>query len=309
MSIITVLRRTVCAFLLAGSALAQQLPSIAFESLLDTPFHPSGVLAFDNLDVVFAPPPPVQGRIDVVKIKGGETIASFNSLPDYRMADKAFARMAFVGPAHAQLNEPGAYEVRVFINGTLATAMPFTARVSGADDPFNPDKTWAYEGPWSKWGYFTMRPLRDTEVIDLVYWTGKEDLAPGTTKDALQAKLLRGGKVIAHSSGYKGHIANERFRRHDLTLYEPHEAAKEPNPVPLSIANLMEPGKYELRLERGSDNKVLRTFRFSTKDGRIVPHSRTDLKHNPATEFIAPRVLKKGTSSYEFVAVEWLESR
>jgi len=296
-------------FGLATSAAAQQYePSIVFESLLDTAFHPSGVIAFDTLDVAFAPPPPAKGRIEVMTADGA-AIASFDSLPDYRFQDKAFARMAFTGPAHVQLKDPGNYQIRVSIDGKPATVMPFTAKPSSSGDAFNPTRTWSFEGPWTRWGYFTLRDFKDVKVIDFVYWTGSGDLPDGKARDSLQATLRRGGATIAHSSGYAGTITKERFRRQKLTLFRPHEAKKEPNPIPFGIADLLAPGDYELRLERQSDGKMLRSFKFATKEGRIVPHPRTALTHKPGTEFIAPRVVKKGSNVYEFAGAEWLESK
>ncbi len=294
---------------LATPAAAQQYaPSVVFESLLDTPFHPTGIIAFDTLDVVFAPPAPVKGRIEVLAADG-TPVASFDSLNDYRLTDKAFARMAFIGPAHAQLKEPGSYLVRVSINGRVATEMPFVARAAGTGDAFNPTKSWSYEGPWTRWGYFTLRDFKDVKVIDFVYWTGSGDLPDGKAKDALQATLRRGDETIAQSSGHRGSIVRERFRRQMLTLYRPHDPKREPNPVPFGLADLLAPGEYELRLDRQSDGKTLRRFRFATRDGRIVPHPRTALTHTPGTEFIAPRVVRKGSNIYEFAGAEWLEAR
>lgn len=291
----------------AGAAQANE-PVIAFESLLDTPFHPSGVIAFDTLDVVFAPPPPAKAEIQIVK-KGGGAVAQFRSHDSYRLTDNVFARMSFVGPAHAQLTEPGDYEIRVSINGKPAAAMPFTAKVSGGGDPFSTEKTWTYEGPWTQWGYLSLRDHRDTQVVDVVYWTGKGDLAPGTKKDTLKAYLLRNGKVIGQSSGYNGHIADERFRRHSLALLEPHEDGRSPNAAPIDVRALAQPGQYELRLERGSDRKTIRSFRFASKDGKPVSHPRTEMTYRPVAGYIAPRVVKKGSNTYQFVPAAWIESK
>lgn len=282
-------------------------PSVALESLLDTAFHATGIVRLDTLDIVFAPAPPVEVQVQVIG-PDGQPLATFPTYPEYKFTSQAFGRLQVVGPAEAQLTTPGKHELRVLVQGKLATVLPFSAAVVGGEDPFAPGRTWRFDGPWRRWGYLLEREVRGVRVVDLVYWVGAADLAPDQKAGQVLGQILFDGKVIAHSNERRGHIADQHFKRDSLSFFRPHDA-KEPNPTPFGVADLQADGRYELRLTRQSDQVTLRSFPFEVKDGTWVSHPRTALGHEPAPEYIAPRVVKKGSNVYEFVPAVWLESK
>lgn len=282
-------------------------PSVDFESMLDSPFHAGGRLRVDEYNLVFAPPAPVQAQAEVVDASG-KVLASHAFFPEYRFTDKAFGRLQVSGPGEVQLPGPGDYALRFTVNGARVGELPFTARTRGSGDAFDGSQTWTYGGPWSQWGYLILRPYKEIQAVDAVFWTGADDLPAGAQKDGVEAQLLRGGTLVAQSRRNVGQISNQHFKREKLSLFHPHEI-KNVNPLPFSLADLMVDGKYELRLSRKGDQARLRSFRLQIRDGKPVAHPRTAFGYTPAHGYIAPRVLQKNVNLYGFQEAIWMESQ
>lgn len=295
------------------------LPSIDFEAMLDTRMYPSGMLGIgaSGYSLVFAPQgSPVDAGVEVVSASAG-AVAMHRFRPEFRVTHLAFGMMQLDGPGDVQLPSAGAYELRFHVSGRVASVLPFEAHRSSGDDPFAPQATWSYSGPWERWGYLIGTDYRDLKsgadikAVNLVWWTGQRDLAAGTTRaEPAAAELYRDGTMVAHSRRNTMSIHPEHYRRErPWTLFRPH-AEKDSNVAhALSTQELLgSPGTYELRVKRVKDAAVVRRFRFTVQDNKVVPHPRTVLGHQPATQYIAPRVIKKGSNVYEFTEAIWIES-
>lgn len=281
-----------------------QTPIVDTTSFLNTRLYTDGSLLLEHVDVVFAPESVAGGSIRIENGQGAE-LARYPLATHYRMRDKAFGRLPVQGHARWQAPGSGDYRMVVDIDGRDVTHFPFSVALKTSGDPFNPASTALFDGPWRELAYLVKRDYRDTQLVDLVTWTGIADLADGTRKDQSVARLYRGGKEIGHSRESAGHIdGSVPFKEATYAFLAPHEARRAHEAPPIGIADLSD-GSYEIRIERSSDKKRLRTFTFNVKNGAIQPHPRGTLEHTPREQMLSPRAYRKG-GNYDFQEVFWL---
>lgn len=281
-----------------------QTPIVDATSFLNTRLYTDGSLLLEHVDVVFAPASITRASIRIENGKGAE-LARYPLATDYRMRDKAFGRLPVQGHARWQAPDSGDYRMVVDIDGRDVTHFPFTVMLKTSSDPFNPATTALFDGPWRELAYLVKRDYRDTQRVDLMTWTGIADLADGTRKDQSIARLFRGGKEIGHSRESAGHIdGSVPFKQATYAFLAPHDARRAHEAAPIGIADLSD-GTYEIRIERSSDKKRLRTFAFSVKNGAIQPNPRGTLAHSPGEQVLSPRVYRKG-GNYDFQEAFWL---
>ncbi len=294
--------------LLAGvvPARAQQTPVVDFETALDTPFYPqSGMVRFDTYVIAFAPEGTINGEVALLG-GDGSVIARFPFFNEYKAREGVFGRVQAQGPASVELTESGEYILAFAVDGKPVTRLPFTATVGGGDDPFNPRKTWHFQGPWHQFAHLTMNTLKEQWIPQVNLWVGGGDLPEGKSKDAFEARLHRDGVLVAHNKQRTTHIATGHYKRVTTTLFHPHEE-RNPNPEPFTLEDWRVDGAYELRIVRASDEKIIRSFRYTAADGKIQPMTRTQLNHEPRVDYIAPRVVKKHSNTFEMVEAIWLD--
>ena len=285
----------------------ESLPTIGLDSLLQTPIYDNGFMAINEYDLIFAPQGQLEARA-VIKSKNKE-VASFGFFPDYRYTQSVFGKMQPENHAEHQFT-PGDYVLELYVSGDLATRMPFEVVADAASgDPFNPEQTMRFKGPWQDYAYFTFPAYKDSFSTNVSFWAGSGDLPSGQTRAPVNGKLTRNGKLVAHSKLNQGMLDHQMARRHVLTLFQPHERKGEANAELFSRANLEENGNYKLTVELTDDNKVIREFAFKAKGGKLVPNPRTELGYKPRADYIAPRVMKIGTTTYEFIEAYWLVAK
>jgi hypothetical protein len=68
-------------------------------------------------------------------------------------------------------------------------------------------------------------------------------------------------------------------------------------------------GAYEIRITRGSDGALLRSYDFDVKGGELVPLPETRFGHEPGIDYLLPRTVKRGASSFEFVEAIWIKDQ
>ena len=294
---------------LPGGALAQsptQTPIVDMTSLLNLRVYDNGSVLFETVDVVFAPDEPVQAGVEV-RDAGGTMLQRFEFFPEYRFRDKVFGRLQANGHALWQAPGAGDYSIVFDIGGVPATRFDVSVSASGGDDPFDSaTTTMRYDGPWRTLGHLTRRAYRDTELVDLVVWTGGLDLAPGTQRDQSIARLLRDGMLIGHSRESAGHIAAGHFKEATYAFFAPHDARRAHEAPPIGMTDFSD-GSYEIRVERAADAAPIRRFAFAMRDGVIEPDPRGRLDHVPRDTLLSPRVYRKG-GNYAFQDVVWLRS-
>jgi len=295
---------------IVSSATAQQRgPAFDFEAMLDTWFSgDNGLLRLGDYVVAFAPEGQFRGQAAVINDRN-EVKATFEFFPDYVLREGVFGKVRVVGPADVQLTEPGTYFLIFLVDGQPVSRLPFVLKQTGAgDDPFNPQKTYAFDGYWRTTAHLTMTAPYEPTTPMVNFWVGGLDLPAGATKDTLFLELLRDGAVVAHSKHTSGHVAAGHFKRQALPLFHPHER-KNANPDVFTLADWLVDGKHELRVTRGSDSTVIRSFDFEVRDGRFAPLPQTDMAYEPAFDYMVPRVVRKHGNTFEMIEAVWIQDR
>jgi hypothetical protein len=281
-------------------------PVVEFESVLDTPFFDqSGIVRFDAYVVAFSPEAAFQGEV-VVLGTDKQPMARFPFFTEYKAREGVFGKVQVQGPAEVQLSKSGIYNLVFLVDGKPVTRLPFAVEVKSGDDPFNPQQTYRFTGLWNQFAHLTMNTFKDQQVPQVNLWVGGNDLPAGAAKDMFFASLYRDGTLVAHSRKTQGHIAAGHYKRTSIPLHQPHDD-KEPDPGLFTLADWQADGQYELRITRSSDGAPLRTFRYTAADGRIQPMPKTEMNYDPRLDYIAPRVVKKGTNVFEMTEAIWLD--
>jgi hypothetical protein len=293
----------------AAPAVAQEnQPAVIFEGLMDSYYGENdGLVSLDAYDLVFAPEGEVNAVVGVVNANG-DVLAQFAVYPDYKVRDGVFGRVQVVGPADIQITEPGLYTLVFVVDGQAVTRFPFLVQQSGdGSDPYDPQKTYVFDGYWRTLAHITVDNINDEPRPVFTVWFMPVDLpAPDAFQVLFDAELYRDGALVAHAKKQTSSFGVGDFGREEILLYQPHEVKEEPNAIALTMADLMTDGQYELKVTRSEDGAALRDFTFTVADGQIVPLPRTQLGFEPATDFIAPRVLRKGSTVYEFEDAIWI---
>lgn len=297
------------ALLMGRTAIAQQYsPAVIFESMMDSFFgDTNGIVVFGDYDLAFAPEGPANAIVGLVD-SNNNVLAQYNIFPDYRVREGVFARMMVQGPADVHLTEPGRYTMIFVFNGEPISRFPFLLRQTGdGEDPFDPEKTYAFDGYWRTLAHITTGSFKDEPIPVFSMWLGGLDMpAPDTFQEFYVANLYRDGALVAHSKNQTSFFSNGHFERREMILYHPHDEKQAPNAQPLTMKEMLIDGTYVLDVARASDGAKLRKFLFSVADGEIQPLPRTQLGFDPAVDYMVPRVTKKGSTMFEFVEAIWI---
>lgn len=303
---------TACLLLITAATvtpgMAQNQPAVLFEGLLDTYFDDqSGLIAFEYYDLAFAPDEPLDAQACVRHADGAE-VACLPLRPQYRNRMGVIARASAANPADVSLTEPGKYLIEFSVNGQPATRMPVTLEKIQSGDAFNPEVKLRFHGPWSQYAHITMNKWQDENWPLLSFWAGQRDITDDAFRTPFMVELKRNGQLVAHSKQTQGNIPNEHYQRLEVSLYHPHDRKQSPNAKPFMQADWTRDGEYEITVLRQSDNAVIRTFRYTAGNGEIQALPQTRPGHQPHAEYLAPRVIKKGSTGYEFVEAIWLKN-
>lgn len=292
------------------AAAAKYSPAFDFEKVLDTYFDDSsGLISFTDYKVIFAPDGEFNGLVAVLD-PAGRIVANFPFYKEYRPKEGIYGRVQVETPADVSLTEPGIYTIVFLVDGTPVTRLPVKLeRVDSGDDPFGSSASYRFDGYWRTFAFLTMGSFKGEAFPVLNYWLGGMDLAPGKVRGQPFVTLYRNGTAVAHSQRTQGHYREGHFKHAKISLYHPHAAGKEANARPFLLADWLVDGDYEVRVTRQPDGALLRSFDFEVANGAFVPHPRTVLGYQPQTDYIAPRVQKRGATSPELVEAIWIEDR
>jgi hypothetical protein len=300
------------ALLVAPVAAAAQSYPVAFgmQSVLDTFFGEDGLVAFREYDAAFVPEGGMQAEV-VLADAEGTILARHPFLGSYSLTSQVFARIGVAGPAELRLAEPGLYNIFFLVDGEIATRMPFILNeASDGSDPFDPARSWAVDGLWRQLGYMTAPAGSGWPGPQFTFWTGGADLADPLAADAFVAALYQDDAVLFHGWRSSGAINPGRFTRTTFPLFHPHGEREEANAPVFSMDDLAAlDGDYMLRVFRRSDDRLIRAFHLTVRDGKLQQHPRAALGYEPRMDFLLPRVPKAGSTIYEMVEAIWLESR
>ena len=285
-------------------------PAFDFEHLLNSKFHAtSGMLMLDRYIVGFAPE---NATTELLLFNDKNEIVAQNKFwDDAQERHGIWSVVKPQPPQQIKLDKPGIYQMLFRVNGEPATRFPFRlVQTSAGDDPFNPQKTYAFDGLWKRYASVRLKDYtfkRNGTAPKFTVWTGQFDLAQGEKKGRFSAELSLDGKVVAESNkGKDGFIANEHYRAESFTLVVPHEKKDATNAPPYLLEDYAD-GDYRLRIVRQPDGHVLRDFELSVVDGKISPLAQSELNHEPHIDYLMPRVDDDSTRNvFQMEEAIWL---
>tara|TARA_R110002049_G_scaffold182041_2_gene349577 strand:- start:7361 stop:8308 length:948 start_codon:yes stop_codon:yes gene_type:complete len=287
---------------------ADNSPAIDFESIMNSYFDDTtGLISFGDYRIAFAPEGKFNGFVAVLNAKG-EIVAQHKFFEDYANRQGVFATIRTVGPADVTLTEPGLYTIVFVANDQPVTRFPVKLeQTSSGDDAFNPENTYRFDGYWRTRAHLTLKTYKEEPFPELTMWLGGKDLDEGSNKDLFFATLLRDGEVVAHSKRTTGFISDGHFEPKYVSFYHPHEKNKEVNAELFMLKDWTIDGSYEISVARKSDGGKIRSYDFNVTDGKIQAMAASQLGYKPNTDFILPRVQKKGATSLEMSKAIWIE--
>ncbi len=307
-----VFRKVFFIFLIGINTLAAQkyTPTFDFEKVLNTYFDDSnGLISFQDARIIFAPQGKLNALVAVVNAKN-KVIVKFHFFPDYKAREGVYARALVQSPADITLTKSGIYNIVYFVDGKPVTRLPFRLlQKSAGDDPFNPQKTYQFDGYWRTFAFILMDKWKGDDWPEVYYWLGGLDLPAGKDRDKQIVTLYRNGKMVAHSKRTEGIFVAGHFKTVHNHLYHIHPENKAYNARPFLLKDWLKDGIYEVRVNRLSDKAALRSFDFKVVNGKIENHPRTKLGYKPQTDYIAPRVQKRSSTYPELVKAIWIEDR
>lgn len=268
-------------------------PAFDYEHLLNARFgDTSGTIQLGNYVAGFMP----QGATTELLIYNAkkELVARNKFWDDSQQRDGIWAIVKPQPPLNISLTEPGIYQMLFMVNGEPATRFPFRLiQTSAGDDPFNPSKTYAFDGMWKRYAVVRLKDydFKRTGVRpNFTIWTGQLDLDDGTKAGRFFAELLHEGRVVAHTPrGRGGFITNEHYRKEKFSLLAPHEKKDATHAPPYLLEDYAD-GAYNLRISRLPDGKVLREFEFSVTGGKMTQLPQTEIGYEPHIDYLMPRV-------------------
>ncbi|MBT8077536.1 MAG: hypothetical protein KJO31_03125 [Gammaproteobacteria bacterium] len=293
---------------LSSLASAQYAPAIDFESIMNGYFDDeSGLINFTDYRVAFAPEAPFNGLVAVLDAEG-TIVGQHKFFPDYANREGVFAVIRAVGPADVTLTTPGLYTIVFVVNNQPVTRFAVRLEETGSgDDPFDPVKKYGFDGYWRTMAHLTMKTWKDEQVPEITMWAGSKDLPAGKRQDMFVARLLRDGEMVAHSRETTGHIAQGHFEPKYVSMYHPHTRRQIPNAELFMLKDWQVDGAYEIEVIRQSDGKKIRSYDFDVVDGEIQSIPQSQLGYESATDFVLPRVLRKGGTALEMIEAIWIQ--
>jgi len=307
----------VTVFCLPLQALANA-PVAEVRSLLNARLTTTGNLMFSEFRLFFPPPEPVTGKVELLYngavINTREIADRYIQLSD----DNVMAKVGVRGIPVQQLTKPGDYQINITINNQLITRFPFTMNKEASNDPFAPQDSFSFTGPWQSLAYLKGKKHRDKmtgktgEGVSIAFWPGQSD-AIDNEGFLVHAYLRKDGEVIGHSkltvgTKLKVHKNMPMFTYTEHDFYVPHERKDSGTAKRLTFAALPD-GNYEITVVHAANQAALRAFSMTLKNGGVVPRERAQLSYEPIADRLVPRTYKLGSTTNEHEPVYWLQDK
>ena len=313
--------RTIGLFLLSillvltwSHASAQRGPAFLFEPMLDTYFDDrTGLIVFHaaDYDLAFPTDEPLKAVVAVVD-DTDTVVASFPFQDRYgnRTSNGVIARTSVAGTADVKLSEPGVYNIVFLVNGAPVSRLPVVLeRIEIGDDAFERETVYRYFGLWELYAHITNDTWKGENWPKLTFWAGIRDFAEKAHQQKFFVEMKREGELVAHSKRDQESFPYKHYRRVETSLYHPHEQKYGYNAKPFTESDWTRDGDYEVTITRQSDGVLLRKFHYTARGGKIQPLPETLPDHQPAIDYRVPRVIKKGSTGYEFVEAVWIKGK
>ncbi len=292
---------------------ADNSPTFLFEPLLDTWIgDQNGQINFfmKPYDIAFPPDEPLTAVVAVVNDQN-TVVASFPFGETYgpRTANGVIAQARLSAGAGVQLTEPGVYNIAFMVGGEVVSRLPVVLeQVEIGDDAFDRQTIYRYYGLWHLYAHITNDIWQGENWPRLTFWAGIRDFPQQAHQQRFWVEMKRDGEVVAHSKHDQGSFGYKHYQRVHTHLYFPHDEQSSANAIPFSEAEWKRDGDYEITITRKPDGAVFRQFVYIVKNGEILPLPETQLGHEPAIDYRAPRVRKPGSTTYEFVEAIWIKA-
>jgi hypothetical protein len=205
------------------------------------------------------------------------------------------------------VGQPGDFVMSVKANGQALTTLPFTLRVEGGDDPFNPQKTFVLEGPWRSLAYLSAPVDAPEAPLSFKWWMCARELPDGMKQALCTVHLMRGSQEVA-ASRTKFDISermNSTWLSFRCELYLP--SGGKLLTLPMLTA---QDGDYTLVIKT-KENKMVKSYAVPVKGGKLQRLARCNLSFQPHTNFISPRLVdtsSRSSSSYRMLEAFWVEA-
>jgi hypothetical protein len=297
----------------AVQAQAQQTPRISWQSILNTPVFESGLMRFADVDIAFAPKQPGPVTLYVKNAKS-EQLAKFGFYDTYRGQKAVFSRQAIENSSEYTFT-PGVYALQYAVGGKAATQFVFKVdEFEVSDDPFNPQTTYRFLGPWQQYAYLMFPEKRDFKTgedipsVQLHFWAGQQDKPSTVKKGNLFARILKDGKMIAQSKLTLGYLGNRWLEQNKFDFYHPHERGKEVNAKAFYKQDMVaEDGEYQFAVNRMEDKQIIRGYTVTVKDGKLQPLPEAALDYEKGHQIVLPRVQPRGKQIYDLEPAFWIK--
>lgn len=270
-------------------------PAFDLAPLLDTTFDP------DRSEFRFAEPHDYVVLFAPADYDGGEVSGSYvvrsadgQVVIEKRMWGGSVTGVPSIvtvqaGGGSGVLDASGAYTFEVVFEGETVAAIPFTAEVSGGDDPFDPRPVTQLDGPWRTHGFFEHELEEADGEMTFSTWIRRDE---PEGQGATEVSVRREGREVAFGAGSAGGSYNGwvrvsyrlltaasrdrdgRFARHANDTH------------PWTIGDVT-PGPYEVVLS--TESGPVRTFAIEGAAGAFVAHPRSDVLIQPRSQFLTPR--------------------
>lgn len=282
-----------------GSAMSHGYkPAVNYESLMKVRYYPNqGNFLAESLHLVF-PPPDDQPAELIIRKAGGGVVARV-PLRIERWEMPAFAAFYPNGvPGTLQVGQPGDYVMAVKLGAEEITTMPFTLKVVGSTDPFNPQKTLVREGPWRTMAYLSIVKDRPDEPLRFNLWVSQQEVsAAKNTQQKLTLHLMRGSQEVATGDLV---LSWDDWTFHYIKLQESNRRGFWP-----FKPSMLTDGSYTILYK--VNGQTIRSFPFEVKGGQIQRMARNELGYKPHTDFISPRILMSDSRTME--ETYWVQAK
>lgn len=278
-------------------------PAIEYTSLLDMRYYSqSGGFLLEGLQVVF-PPSDDQPFELIIFDNNNKKIFNLPLRLEQWQDFPAFGMLKPNGmPGNINIGKAGNYNLVVICSGKKITELPFELRVTGGDDPFNPQKNYLREGIWNSLGYLSFYSDKPDDALNFNFWMSRVEMPEGNKKSLCTLHLLKDGKEIAAARSAFA-VRSDDWMHYKIQLFTPK------NNFTLSMLE-NEDGNYEIQIKVKED--IVKRYAVAVDNGKVKSLKQSELGYEPSTEFLSPKLVDTSSgsnSSYKIADAFWVKRK
>ncbi len=211
---------------------------------------------------------------------GGARLAHQVKGPDGKVVTTNFYHANKLKPPfwgwHAQPTEKhklseGKHEIVWYLEGKEFYKFPFTVRVKGGDDPYNPGGKYFFDGPWSDYAYFYFPKRNPNSSATISLWLRDENADMGKwTERVVKIMITKDGETIG------GWPNVGKVRKETTLTFKPWwirvDLGLRRVSGMLQVKDLLADGDYEVTIT--ADGKPFANYSYSAKGGKFIEQDR-----------------------------------